>query len=393
MPATSTEGPGIDTQLAAWCIEMEVASTISNPVARLGFENALKTALVQIEDGLKQKQPCGIQNRRKEKQFELTPEGQSRTITTHSFTIACPLGKIYLYSTTTQMVPSAIFEEPRTATTPVSETKTILILHPARWLQLLGIKFGIRGFISYTNQSLGCNMSTYCAVPDEAAIFSLCKVGDISAVRNLLDQRLASPWDTNSRGLTPLFFAAQSGNVDLCRLMISCGANIEAKIFQNDSVATYACLRNPASEILNSCQNHISTLRLFIEYLEIEDHINCSGLLGLRRLFNKRCSHVNCSHAPDYPAVFYWAFPILRPEMSSEIFSVEHAMAQLFRSATRKGDLDALSYIIPLIGDLNSEVMARVVAPAHYLATNARYAFVRESARILILKGIDLHLL
>ncbi|KAH6675820.1 hypothetical protein B0J14DRAFT_587390 [Halenospora varia] len=90
--------------------------------------------------------------------------------------------------------------------------------------------------------------------------------------------------DTNSRGLTPLFFAAQSGSVEACRFLISLGADAEAHSFTNDLVASYACLTLRVSDgqglatASRSCEDHIATIRMFIDHLDFEDYINCTGL-------------------------------------------------------------------------------------------------------------------
>jgi hypothetical protein len=85
------------------------------------------------------------------------------------------------------------------------KTQTSSTLYPAKWLQSCGIGFGIQAIFSNPFQSLDCSISSYRAVPDDAQIFELCSQGDIRGVQTLFDQWLSSPWDTNSRGLTPLF--------------------------------------------------------------------------------------------------------------------------------------------------------------------------------------------
>jgi hypothetical protein len=80
-----------------------------------------------------------------------------------------------------------------------------LTVHPSIWLQTVGIGYGFQLAFSRSFKGLDFRIRSYHAVADDAPIFHVSKIGDVDAIRQLFQQRCASPWDTNSKGLTPLF--------------------------------------------------------------------------------------------------------------------------------------------------------------------------------------------
>jgi hypothetical protein len=82
---------------------------------------------------------------------------------------------------------------------------TIFILHPSPWLQNCGWRQGLSMEVSRSSCSLDCGLTCYRAVLDDAPVFEYCRIGNVKAIQELFDEGLASPWDTNSRGFTPLF--------------------------------------------------------------------------------------------------------------------------------------------------------------------------------------------
>lgn len=81
---------------------------------------------------------------------------------------------------------------------------TSIRIHPARWLIRLGIHFGVQFAAQERSLSWKHTLTTFRAVPDDAAIFSACCRNDIDGVDKLLDAGKASIWDTNTSGWTPL---------------------------------------------------------------------------------------------------------------------------------------------------------------------------------------------
>jgi hypothetical protein len=141
-----------------------------------------------------------------------------------------------------------------------------------------------------------------------------------------------------------------------------------------------------------SCREHIDVIRLFLEQLDFDEDINCSGLKGIRRLTTKRCSDSGCSHSPNYPAALHWALPLLKSQLPPGISSGGRILAQLCQIAIATDDHDTLSKIAQYAGDINHKSITAWFSPAHYLCLVLWTPARRESLRILIRKGLDLHL-
>ena len=63
--------------------------------------------------------------------------------------------------------------------------------------------------VSRSSWGLECSLTCYRAVPDDAPIFDYCRNGNAKTIQTLFDGGLASPWDTDSRGFTPLFVSKE----------------------------------------------------------------------------------------------------------------------------------------------------------------------------------------
>jgi len=125
------------------------------------------------------------------------------------------------------------------------------------------------------------------------------------------------------------------------------------------------------------------------------DDINCTGLLGLRRLLAARCSHEACCHPAAYPATFYWALPILQDHMSPDLPSMGRSIAFLLQCGMTADDIDLLGRVMPLAGDINSLNILKWFSPAHYLYLTARRNNFKipNCVRFLHSHGLDLHAL
>jgi len=188
----------------------KMTSTIPNPIQRIGLENLMELGLSEMSGGWM------VENRgRKESTISTHTRGKGtvgalprstslqkiRSNTVHYFVVEGIFGSLNIRSTTRELGLHEDIEDEEVE----YSVETSFTLHPSRWLQICGIGYGIQVAFSKSLKGLEFKMKTYNAVPDDAEIFELCKQGDVDGVKALFDQRCASPWDTNSKGFTPLF--------------------------------------------------------------------------------------------------------------------------------------------------------------------------------------------
>ncbi|KAH3964989.1 hypothetical protein HBI56_149970 [Parastagonospora nodorum] len=151
---------------------------------------------------------------------------------------------------------------------------TSFSFYPSRWLQLIGIAKGLEVIMASTARSwvFNCKLTITHAVPEDSLIFDLCRSGQTRAVEILFSKGLASVMDTSPKGWKPLHFAAASGHVDLCALLIKAGADKTALVYEGPS----SSIRSPIS-IFVACakdihtEARISMLRLFSDCIDISD--------------------------------------------------------------------------------------------------------------------------
>ncbi len=184
---------------------------------------------------------------------------------------------------------------------------------------------------------------------------------------------------------------------------VSCGGLFSASFLSStnkqwSTAASYACLKSEETRKgikSKTCSDHIETLRLFLDQLEFMDDINCTGLLGLRRLLATRCSHEACCHPAAYPATFYWALPISQDHMSPDLPSMGRSIALLLQCGMTADDIDLLERVMPLAGDINALNILKWFSPAHYLYLTARRNNLKipNCVRFLHSHGLDLHAL
>jgi hypothetical protein len=205
----------LETQLHTLRREIrKTSSTISNPVAPFAFEKSMNNALLQLaddfEDATPQQRPDIFSEEltSKEKSEGFSPNlpfRQSKLMILRQCKVPCIFGLVYIssgvYKTSIPGLPSF----GQASENKEDKFQISLAFYPSAWIQALSIHFGMKLMISSSFEGIDCRMSTYRAVPDDAVIFDFCKEGNTSAVQKLFDRQLASPWDTNSRGLTPLF--------------------------------------------------------------------------------------------------------------------------------------------------------------------------------------------
>ena len=84
-------------------------------------------------------------------------------------------------------------------------------IRPARYWIKVGLSYGLH--VSLANSSIRgwkYMLETFRLVPDDAAIFELCRQGNLSGVRSLLSQGHAAVRDTDFQGHTPLHVSSRS---------------------------------------------------------------------------------------------------------------------------------------------------------------------------------------
>jgi hypothetical protein len=121
--------------------------------------------------------------------------------------------------------------------------------------------------------------------------------------------------------------------------------------------------------------------------------VNCSGLLGLRRLMASPCNHQACLHPDSYLATFGWMFQKLRPDIDIKITSVGRIFSQLVYAAMSYQETSTLEQLISAIDTINSIHITRWFSPAHFIASRASSPEYQQSAKYLINQGLGLHVI
>ena len=91
-------------------------------------------------------------------------------------------------------------ESPHLGAIQHDELQTSITVQPSSWLLARQVKVQI----SRKTQGWTCNLHYYRKFPDDALIFEYCSIGNLEGVRDLLQHKLASPWDLGTEGNDPL---------------------------------------------------------------------------------------------------------------------------------------------------------------------------------------------
>jgi hypothetical protein len=188
-----------------------LSSSISNPIARFGFEKTIESAFslfsnsLDVSKGKRHSCHSLLNTETHPIQGAASTDNTERSIcskTTYRYSINSIFGMIFVSSTTTEYVFTSTREvEPdQDHNNETVKIETSFTVYPSRWLQICVINHGIRIALSKSFQGVDCRLRTYRAVPDDAPIFELCRLGKFDDIRHLFDKKLASPWDTNSWG-------------------------------------------------------------------------------------------------------------------------------------------------------------------------------------------------
>ncbi|EPE27940.1 Ankyrin repeat-containing protein [Glarea lozoyensis ATCC 20868] len=146
---------------------------------------------------------------------------------------------------------------------------------PSYWLTKAGLNCGMEANVSTTPTGWQFNFNPIRAVPDDSPIFSACRKGNLSAVRFLLTEGKASVKDTNSKGWTPLHFAAVADsrtNIRVCEYLISRGADKTALAFEGPSENALSPVTVfSATNKKKSADLKIAMLRLFEDCVDLSE--------------------------------------------------------------------------------------------------------------------------
>ena len=247
-----------DTQNHIATLRAETACfnrTIEDPLLRLGFAVGSERAVHQIANKIGTNDsintvydrelsfdPPDTSKTREDKDISDVKLLTKRTLSEWDSATNYLFGTIYTCSTTKQL-ESTMFGNQETDDEDFHyEHQSSFVIRPAAWLVNLGLASGLRvGLFNSSVRGWKGSLNTFCAVPDDSLIFDLSRDGNLSAIRALFSRGLASVRDTNSYGKTPLHvntsnlelvgvsdlhfqFAAESHHPELCRFLISAGA-------------------------------------------------------------------------------------------------------------------------------------------------------------------------
>jgi hypothetical protein len=188
---------------------------MQNPVTRIDFERLIEAAISRVSDDLGSSiGVCEMDTPEpippKPIQPRLLTRERRKAVRRRCFlsTSSTLYGTLHIASTVSEVFPDDTVtnrEQELGDYGAEVEIRTVFNVHPSRWLLFCGLNFGIQITLSKSLQGFDYRFKSYRAVPNDALIFKLSEKGETTAIQSLFDERKASPWDTNSRGLTPLF--------------------------------------------------------------------------------------------------------------------------------------------------------------------------------------------
>jgi hypothetical protein len=109
-----------------------------------------------------------------------------------------------------------------------TEMKTEFRFHPAPWLVQCGFVYGFR-LVQQQNRPK-YSLEPFRAVQDDAMVFEIAYSGNLSALKVLFDRGHASILDTDSRGWTPLAWAAYGMHTPTVQFLLDCKSDPDAKV-------------------------------------------------------------------------------------------------------------------------------------------------------------------
>lgn len=84
------------------------------------------------------------------------------------------------------------------------EKEIQVVLHPPSWFSIFGLSRGVK-LSAESVFGWKYSLQPFRAVPADSLVFEFCRDGNLDGLRSLLKRGLASPWDRNPDGRTPLW--------------------------------------------------------------------------------------------------------------------------------------------------------------------------------------------
>ena len=110
------------------------------------------------------------------------------------------------------------------------EMRTEFRFHPASWLIKYGFAVGVVGRIARMHERPKLSLEPYRAVPDDALVFEFAYGGNLDGLKALFKRGSASAYDTDSRGWTPLAWAAYSMGMPTVKWLLEHGSDKDTRV-------------------------------------------------------------------------------------------------------------------------------------------------------------------
>lgn len=213
-----------------------MTAQITNPLLRSSLDSHIKDLVQQSVADFKDNGEASHHDRQQDKDYSqihsdsssihtVKPLGRKRICwETHCSTNHYFFGTVIIHSRTYRVPFYSNKESYNTEFEDRYEFETSLILRPPPWLLKFGLNTGIKMELSRSIRGWKHTLNPLRTVPDDSLIFEFCNRGNIHGVRLLFARGQASPWDTDSKGCTPLHVSIRSH--PQIRLYLSCSIDI-----------------------------------------------------------------------------------------------------------------------------------------------------------------------